>query len=167
MVIIMLSWPFYFDCNLHSLVEMGNDDCSVSLRFNSRGRSFSLRERGVTSFRRCALVWPNRSLADSVWCDNAGILAASLDLGSATCCHVTHVRCRPEEPRRRMRWVRSRNSGLATRSYCAPAEERHMRTRLDPFGWAANIGLVRYTGPEGAIRECRARAGSSSSTQKG
>jgi len=26
---------------------MGNDDCPVSLRFNSRGRSFSLRERGV------------------------------------------------------------------------------------------------------------------------
>ena len=43
----MLSRPFYFDCNLHSLVKMGNDDCSVSLRFNSRGRSFSLRERGV------------------------------------------------------------------------------------------------------------------------
>ena len=41
-----------------------------------------------------------------------------------------------------------------------------MRTRLDPFGWAANIGLVRYTGPEGAIRECRARAGSSSSTRR-
>ena len=45
-VIIILSRSFYFDRNLHSLVEMGNDDCSVSLRFNSRNSSFSLRERG-------------------------------------------------------------------------------------------------------------------------
>jgi hypothetical protein len=35
-----------FDYNLHNLVKMGSDDCSVSLRRNLQNGSFSLRERG-------------------------------------------------------------------------------------------------------------------------